>query len=63
VPQVEHLGDRSSLRRSAPSVGVPQVQPVSVVGRVHDGRLLLDLRAVLAKELPELARAVVDARE
>jgi hypothetical protein len=42
---------------------VPQVQPVSVVGRVHDGRLLLDLRAVLAKELPELARAVVDARE
>jgi L-seryl-tRNA(Ser) seleniumtransferase len=34
-----------------------------VVGRVHDGRLHLDLRSVLAKELPELARAVVDARE
>jgi hypothetical protein len=30
---------------------------------VHDGRLLLDLRAVLEKELPDLARAVVDARE
>ena len=35
----------------------------AVVGRVHDGRLHLDLRAVLPKELPELARAVVDARE
>jgi L-seryl-tRNA(Ser) seleniumtransferase len=35
----------------------------AVVGRVHDGRLLLDLRAVLEKELPDLARAVVDARE
>jgi len=56
-------GDRSSLRRSAPSVGVPPVQHPAVVGRVHDGRLHLDLRAVLPKELPELARAVADARE
>ena len=35
----------------------------AVVGRVHDGRLHLDLRAVLAHEIPDLARAVVDARE
>ena len=35
----------------------------AVVGRVHDGRLHVDLRAVLEKELPDLARAVVDARE
>ena len=37
--------------------------PPAVVGRVHDGRLHLDLRAVLPRELPDLARAVVDARE
>ena len=43
----------SRLRAGAPAV----------VGRVHDGRLHLDLRAVLPRELPELARAVVDARE
>jgi L-seryl-tRNA(Ser) seleniumtransferase len=34
----------------------------AVVGRVHDGRMHLDLRAVRASELPELARAVVAAR-
>ena len=34
----------------------------AVVGRVHDGRMHLDLRAVLPPELPELARAVVTAR-
>jgi len=34
----------------------------AVVGRVHDGRLHLDLRAVLEHELPHLARAVVAAR-
>jgi L-seryl-tRNA(Ser) seleniumtransferase len=34
----------------------------AVVGRVHDGRMHLDLRAVLPHELPDLARAVVDAR-
>ncbi|MFL5616968.1 MAG: L-seryl-tRNA(Sec) selenium transferase [Gemmatimonadaceae bacterium] len=34
----------------------------AVVGRVHDARMHLDLRAVLAHELPELTRAVVDAR-
>ena len=34
----------------------------AVVGRVHDGRMHLDLRAVLAHELPELVRAVVAAR-
>jgi L-seryl-tRNA(Ser) seleniumtransferase len=34
----------------------------AVVGRVHDGRMHLDLRAVLAHELSELARAVADAR-
>ena len=34
----------------------------AVVGRVHDGRMHLDLRAVLAHELPELARAVAAAR-
>jgi L-seryl-tRNA(Ser) seleniumtransferase len=34
----------------------------AVVGRVHDGRMHLDLRAVLAHELPDLARAVVAAR-
>ena len=33
----------------------------AVVGRVHDGRLLLDLRAVLEHELPELTRAVMSA--
>jgi L-seryl-tRNA(Ser) seleniumtransferase len=33
----------------------------AVVGRVHDDRLLLDLRAVLESELPELHRAVVSA--
>jgi hypothetical protein len=33
-----------------------------VVGRVHDGRMHLDLRAVLPHELPDLARAVVAAR-
>jgi hypothetical protein len=33
-----------------------------LVGRVHDGRMHLDLRAVLAHELPDLARAVVAAR-
>jgi len=34
----------------------------AVVGRVHDGRMHLDLRSVLARELPELAHAVVSAR-
>jgi L-seryl-tRNA(Ser) seleniumtransferase len=34
----------------------------AVVGRVHDGRLHLDLRAVAERELPVLARAVVEAR-
>jgi len=34
----------------------------AVVGRVHDDRMHLDLRAVLAHELPDLARAVVAAR-
>jgi L-seryl-tRNA(Ser) seleniumtransferase len=34
----------------------------AVVGRVHDGRMHLDLRAVLPHELPDLARAVVAAR-
>jgi len=34
----------------------------AVVGRVHDGRMHLDLRAVIAHELPDLARAVVAAR-
>jgi L-seryl-tRNA(Ser) seleniumtransferase len=34
----------------------------AVVGRVHDGRLHLDLRAVAERELPDLARAVVTAR-
>jgi L-seryl-tRNA(Ser) seleniumtransferase len=34
----------------------------AVVGRVHDGRLYLDLRAVLEHEVPDLARAVVAAR-
>jgi L-seryl-tRNA(Ser) seleniumtransferase len=34
----------------------------AVVGRVHDGRMHLDLRAVLAHELTELARVVVAAR-
>ena len=34
----------------------------AVVGRVHDGRLHLDLRAVLEHELPDLERAVVAAR-
>ena len=34
----------------------------AVVGRVHDGRLHLDLRAVRAHELPDLVRAVVAAR-
>jgi L-seryl-tRNA(Ser) seleniumtransferase len=35
---------------------------IAVVGRVHDGRMHLDLRAVLPRELPDLARAVVAAR-
>ena len=35
---------------------------VAVVGRVHDGRMHLDLRAVLPHEAPDLARAVVAAR-
>ncbi|HTK48362.1 MAG TPA: L-seryl-tRNA(Sec) selenium transferase [Gemmatimonadaceae bacterium] len=34
----------------------------AVVGHVHDARLHLDLRAVPERELPDLARAVVDAR-
>jgi L-seryl-tRNA(Ser) seleniumtransferase len=34
----------------------------AVVGRVHDGRMHLDLRAVLDRELPALASAVVAAR-
>ena len=34
----------------------------AVVGRIHEGRLLLDLRALLERELPELTRAVVSAR-
>ena len=34
----------------------------AVVGRVHEGRMHLDLRAVLERELPELTRAVVAAR-
>jgi len=34
----------------------------AVVGRVHDGRMHLDMRAVIAHELPDLARAVVAAR-
>ena len=34
----------------------------AVVGRIHDGRLHLDLRAVLERELPELTRAVAAAR-
>ena len=34
----------------------------AVVGRVHDGRMHLDLRAVIAHEVPDLARAVVAAR-
>jgi hypothetical protein len=55
--------DRSSLRRSAPSVGVPHDERPAVVGRVHDGRLHLDLRAVLPKEMPELVLAVIGARE
>ena len=35
---------------------------IAVVGRVHDGRMHLDLRAVLPDEVPDLARAVVAAR-
>jgi L-seryl-tRNA(Ser) seleniumtransferase len=35
----------------------------AVVGRIHDGRLQLDLRAVPERELAALARAVVAARE
>ena len=35
----------------------------AVVGRVHDGRLHLDLRAVLAHEIPDLARAIMKTRE
>ena len=57
------IRDRSSLRRFAPSVGVPHDQRPAVVGRVHDGRLHLDLRAVLPREVPELALAVIAARE
>jgi L-seryl-tRNA(Ser) seleniumtransferase len=34
----------------------------AVIGRVHEGRMHLDLRAVLVSELPELVRAVVTAR-
>jgi hypothetical protein len=34
----------------------------AVVGRIHEGRMHLDLRAVLQHELPELTRAVVAAR-
>jgi L-seryl-tRNA(Ser) seleniumtransferase len=34
----------------------------AVVGRVHDGRLQLDLRAVIERDLPDLTRAVVAAR-
>jgi L-seryl-tRNA(Ser) seleniumtransferase len=34
----------------------------AVVGRVHEGRLHLDLRAVAERELADLARAVVEAR-
>jgi L-seryl-tRNA(Ser) seleniumtransferase len=34
----------------------------AVIGRVHEGRMQLDLRAVLDRELPELLRAVVAAR-
>ncbi|MEO8562671.1 MAG: L-seryl-tRNA(Sec) selenium transferase [bacterium] len=34
---------------------------LAVVGRVHDGRLLIDLRAVLERELPDLARAIATA--
>ena len=33
----------------------------AVVGRVHEGRLLIDLRAVLPRDLTALERAVVDA--
>ena len=34
----------------------------AVVGRIHEGRMHLDLRALLERELPELTRAVVAAR-
>jgi L-seryl-tRNA(Ser) seleniumtransferase len=34
----------------------------AVVGRIHEGRLLLDLRAILERELTDLARAVIAAR-
>jgi L-seryl-tRNA(Ser) seleniumtransferase len=40
------------LRESSPAV----------VGRVHEGRMLLDLRAVLPRDLADLERAVVAAR-
>ena len=46
----ERWADR--LRAGAPAV----------VGRVHDGRLQLDVRAVSERDLGELARAVVAAR-
>ncbi|HKH94495.1 MAG TPA: L-seryl-tRNA(Sec) selenium transferase [Gemmatimonadaceae bacterium] len=36
---------------------------LAVVGRVHDGRFQLDLRAVPERDLPDLARAVVAARD
>jgi len=36
---------------------------IAVVGRVHDGRLLIDLRAVRPRELGELERAIVAAHE
>jgi L-seryl-tRNA(Ser) seleniumtransferase len=36
---------------------------LAIIGRVHDGRLHLDLRAVLPREVPELALAVIAARE
>ena len=35
---------------------------LAVVGRVHEGRLQLDLRAIPERDLPDLARAVVAAR-
>jgi len=36
---------------------------VAVVGRVHDGRLLIDLRAVLEHDLRDLERAIAAAHD
>jgi L-seryl-tRNA(Ser) seleniumtransferase len=36
-------------------------EQVAVVGRVHDGRCLIDLRAVLEREIPELVRVIAAA--